>query len=99
MALLLFWLKVTLAFLPMLKLVQSMMALLLPWPTVIWLPFWLMVACPAVTLPPVGKALAGGACAHTGMAKAALKSTAAGASALVLLLVLDWPLAHSGAGT
>ena len=98
MALALFWLKVTPAFLPMLKLVQSMMAFWLPWFTVIWLPLALMAAWPAATVPPVGKALAGGACAQAGRAKAALRTMAAGVRALAVL-DLDLPLAHSGAGT
>lgn len=89
--------KVTLASRPISKRVQSMMALLLPWFTVMALPLWPMLAVPETTLPPVGKAPASSGAAQPGRLRTAPRMTAAGANALDLDLPL--PLAHSGAGT
>ena len=50
------WLKVTLAAVPMLKLCQSMAVRALLCCTVSALLVWLMVATPALTCPPVGRA-------------------------------------------
>ena len=61
------WLKVTLCWLPTLKLCQFTAARWVDWLIAVLLAVWLIAAAPATTTPPVGRAFGAG-CAAAGSA-------------------------------
>ena len=77
--------KLTDAWLPMSKFCQLMMARWLPWLIVMAAPVLLMVACPALTCPPPGSAVAARSAASAAWAPMARVSISAAA------LRLTWP--------
>ena len=91
--------KLTCAWLPMSKPCQLMMALWLDWVMSMRVPLVAMAACPAATVPPVGKAPGARSAAASGWPAAMAISATARPARRRPLLLLPQPRASSEATT